>query len=237
MKLVAHIREAGMKKFLNSKIGTAFELLLASPFLFGPILFITNTIPAFAIAYASCQIRGKTWQSLGWVSAHFKTRMVVFGIAVGAAYFVVEIYLLEPFATTMIGDTPDISDVKKIVAGNFGGYIIFLILAWSLAAFLEEIVGRGYLLNRLVDLMGPSTIPIFFAVLISSIAFGIMHSDQGIAGGVLAFIFAATMCLLYFKTNRSLIAPIMAHGMFDTLALTLIYLEIDPNPSNTFFGI
>jgi len=90
--------------------------------------------------------------------------------------------------------------------------ILGVVLAWGLAAFGEESVYRGYLTHRLAGIFG------------ESLLFGFAHFKQGPTGVMENIIDGAVLAALYFATNRNLLAPIIAHGVEDTIDVLLIYL-------------
>jgi membrane protease YdiL (CAAX protease family) len=86
------------------------------------------------------------------------------------------------------------------------------------AAFLEEFLWRGYLIERLVDLPGmQSKLAWAIAVVGSAVIFGLVHYDQGLAGmfkvGAVGLVFG----LSYLVVGRNLWPLIIAHGLIDTL--------------------
>ena len=86
------------------------------------------------------------------------------------------------------------------VAANIASFVSLVILA----PLLEEVVFRGYLLQRLWRKLG-----LVNAVLLSSALFGAIHQDT-----LGAAIFGAGMCYLYLQT-RSLYVPILAHALYN----------------------
>ena len=79
------------------------------------------------------------------------------------------------------------------------------------AGIVEEIVFRGFVLWYLTLVM-----PMWTALLVSSIAFGLGHSYQGTAGmlrtGLAGFVFG-----LFFVLSGSIWLPIIAHALLDWL--------------------
>ena len=86
------------------------------------------------------------------------------------------------------------------VAANIANFVSLVILA----PLLEEVVFRGYLLQRLWRKLGLAK-----AVLLSSALFGAIHPDT-----LGAAVFGAGMCYLYLRT-RSLYVPILAHALYN----------------------
>jgi len=59
------------------------------------------------------------------------------------------------------------------------------VLTWTLAAFGEEMVYRGYFQKRIVDLFGNNQGGIFLSIGISSLVFGFAHTEQGMIGVII----------------------------------------------------
>lgn len=79
------------------------------------------------------------------------------------------------------------------------------------AGVVEEIVYRGFMLWYLSHFM-----PLWAAVLLSSVAFGLGHSYQGSAGGVRTGLVGLAFAVLYV-TSGSIWLPILAHALLDIL--------------------
>lgn len=90
--------------------------------------------------------------------------------------------------------------------------IFSIVSACVFAPIMEELIFRGFFLNRLSYKWG-----IRKAVLISSIVFGLGHSD--VLGATL---FGITMCLIYIKT-RSLLVGMVVHSL-NNLTVSMIQL-------------
>ena len=96
-------------------------------------------------------------------------------------------------------------------------------LTWSLAAFGEELVWRGYILNRIAEVLGPGRARLSIAVILSSALFGFAHYDQGITGITENVIDGALLSFIYLASGRYLWLPILAHGVTDTVDCLLLY--------------
>ncbi|WP_228737514.1 CPBP family intramembrane glutamic endopeptidase, partial [Xanthomonas euvesicatoria] len=57
-----------------------------------------------------------------------------------------------------------------------------------------------------------------------SVVFGAMHASQGISGIALTGIVGAAFGYAYLRSNRNLLALILAHGLVDTWGVTTLYL-------------
>lgn len=118
--------------------------------------------------------------------------------------------------------------------GNELALAAWLTIAWTTAAFGEEIFFRGYLIQRITALFGGTTLAVWAGVIGQSLLFGIGHAYQGpvgIVGATMsAFLFGSFYILSSPLTGgRNLWPLIIAHGIWDTLGITLIYLNGTPN--------
>src|SRR5262249_41627496 len=105
---------------------------------------------------------------------------------------------------------------------------LLLALTWTFAAFGEELAYRGYVLNRVADLLGRSQAAFVVSAVVVGILFGFAHVAQGISGtldNVLAGIFFSA---LYLASGRNLWLPIIVHGVVNTTSLVLLYLGVSP---------
>lgn len=80
----------------------------------------------------------------------------------------------------------------------------------------EELIFRGVLLNRL-----KLVTPAIFAVLVSSLLFGALHSYGSV---ISAFVFAVCMAILYLKTEN-ICVPILAHFLNNFFAELIRYAD------------
>ena len=107
---------------------------------------------------------------------------------------------------------------------NLPNLIIQLVNVWITAAFLEEFMFRGYLMNRIIDLHGKETkIAWVIALVGSAVIFGLVHFQQGAGGmfkvGAIALVFG----LSYLAVGRKLWPLILAHGLIDSFDMVLHY--------------
>ena len=135
---------------------------------------------------------------------------------------VLDVGLLIPLADHVSGRRQDTSAFADL-QGNAALLGIYLVLGWTLAAFAEELAFRGYLLTRLGELLGGSRWAVALALLASSALFGVIHTEQGLVGMVLA---GADAC--FFGGLRlwkgTLWAAVLAHGFDDTLGFVAFFL-------------
>ena len=121
-----------------------------------------------------------------------------------------------------LGERPNISHLMNI-PGNFQGLIVSLILVWITAAFLEEFIFRGFLLNAIDRLLGNTNWSIWVSVLISAVIFGAIHAYQGLTGILLTGTIGLIFGVAFVINGRRLWPIILMHGIIDTMSFISIY--------------
>jgi CAAX protease family protein len=88
----------------------------------------------------------------------------------------------------------------------------------------EEMVYRGYLMNRVADLIKNKRMAWAVSAIVISALFGFAHMDQGVTGMIDEGLMGMCLALLYLAFGRSLAIPIIAHGIADTIDIFFIFI-------------
>jgi len=144
------------------------------------------------------------------------------GILAGAGIEMLELFCTQPLLVRLTGQMPDLSAFDR-VAGNLKWLAISLAFTWTFFAFGEELIFRGYLMNRIAGLIGRKRRGWRAALVLASVVFGLSHFSQGITGVSENFIDGMILGALYLKFGRNLAVPIIAHGVTDTVDFLLIF--------------
>jgi membrane protease YdiL (CAAX protease family) len=213
-----------LKEVLKTKLGVSIELLVffiiaLSTFQLGII------IPLLIVLYIiSMRTRQLKLIHIGFDSADIKLKLILLGIFIAVAYHLIFNYAIEPALDSWLPS----SNLKAFgnIKGNLRQLLILLLITWIIGAVLEELLFRGYLVNRLLDLFGNSLLSKFIVVILASTAFGFVHFYQGLHGVISAIIFGIFQCTLYLVNKRKLLIPMIVHGTFDTISFIILYLGI-----------
>lgn len=198
---------------------------------------VSKTPYLFVLGWISIRARGLRWNDVGLNREQPLQRVLVFGVLTGIGMEALELFVTQPLLIKLLSKGPDLHELQRLV-GNAQLLILGIVLAWILAAFGEEMVWRGYFMNRCADLFGKSSIGWIMATILTTLLFGFGHFPQGPTGVIENVIDGAILAALYFATGRNLWAPIMAHGIQDTVDVLLIYLGTYPGLSTpTMAGI
>jgi len=181
---------------------------------------VSKTPFLLLLAWGSLRLRGLRWRDVGLSRYRNWRTTLLLGIGGGVLMELIELFVSQPLLIRLTGKPPDLSDFHAL-EGNLKQTGLALVLAWTLAAFGEEMVWRGYLMNRVADLGNRSRIAWAASLVLVNAAFGFAHSYQGITGIIDEGLMGLLLGLLYLATNLSV--PIVAHGVADTIDVLLLF--------------
>jgi membrane protease YdiL (CAAX protease family) len=184
---------------------------------------LSRTPFLLAIGWVSLRIRRVRWSEVGFRRYRSWAFRLSLGIGGGLALELFQLFVTQPLLTRLTRQPPDLSDFL-VLQGNRKYSLIALGFAWTLAAFGEELVWRGYLMNRVAGLLQNTRAAWISSLLVVNVAFGYAHSYQGITGMVEEGLAGIFLGLMYLGTGRNLAVPIVAHGVSDTLDVLLLFL-------------
>ena len=213
-----------------SRAWAAVELTLALALMAAGLegyLWFTATPYLLAAAALFLWWRGPGWRAIGLRRPDNWSRTLLVACIL-SGYQLASLYVVEPLVARLTtGELPDVSLFASLV-GDERQLLFWLAMSWTLAAFMEEMVYRGWITARLAELGGLSSTAWVIAILGSSILFGLGHLYQGTSGvittGLAGLIFGAA----YLASGRNLWCAILAHGLTDTIGFVMIYLGVYP---------
>jgi membrane protease YdiL (CAAX protease family) len=176
-----------------------------------------------ALASISLWTRKTGWRSIGLTPYRSWKITLGLGVAAGVLMEGFELFVSQPLLVKVLKKQPDFSVFRPLI-GNLKLTLIFLALAWALAAFGEEMVYRGYLMNRVADLLNRTRRAWIVSLIAVHVAFGLAHIYQGATGAIDEALMGVLLGLIYLRTGRNLSVPIVAHGVADSIDFILIFL-------------
>ena len=191
------------------------------------LIFFSKVPYLLALAWASLAFRGVRWRDVGVRLTPAWRQWIAVGLAAGVAMEALELFVTQPALVALTGAPPDLASALRLAA-SWKLFVASLALYWVVAALGEELVFRGYLLNRLTDVLGTTRLGWAVALMAGSAIFGLHHLVQGPVGIVENTVDGAFLGGLYLATGRNLVAPIIAHGVTDSLDTILIFTHHYP---------
>lgn len=219
------LRDRIGKVLRENRVVVIFEVLLVALLVVSPLPSATPFL--LLLGWLSLWLRRDGWRKIGMSRPANWPRTLLWAMGLGLGYQAFSIFILVPILQRLTGTTLDLDQFAPL-RGDVGLLIVSLIVSWTLAAFGEELVFRGYLFNRLADLFGRNRAGWVISLLLSASLFGLAHLYQGLSGVLETFVSGAFFAGLYLAAKRNLWLPILMHGMVDTIGFLLIFAALYP---------
>lgn len=212
----------------SNRVVILAELVLVLLVRFQVLLpFSPATLPLLLLGSISLWLRQSGWREIGLGRPVSWRRTILAGVAIFLPWAALDWWVVIPLVTRLTGQSIDLSEFA-FVRGNLGALLTWVAFSWTLAAFGEEMVYRGYLLNRLADLLGRSRAGWVISLMVMGLLFGWGHNVQGTAGLLLNIYDGLAFGVLYLASGRNLWLSVIEHGLGNTLGFILIYLGLYP---------
>jgi membrane protease YdiL (CAAX protease family) len=186
------------------------------------LIFFSKTPFLVLLGWISLRVRKLRWRSVGLSRYRSWPITLAVGLTVGLLLEAFQLFISQPFLVRVLGKQPDL-DVFRSLHGNIKLLLIYLALAWILAAFGEEMVYRGYLMNRVADLLNRTQRAWIVSLIVVHVGFGLAHAYQGVTGVIDEGLMGLLLGVIYLRTGRNLAVPIVAHGVQDSIDFILIF--------------
>ena len=187
------------------------------------ILKVSATPYLFLLSWISLRLRKVQWKQIGFTRYRTWATTLLLGVVCGVGLELFDLFGKQPFLTRLLGKPRDLSNFPA-VRGNLKFALGIIALIWILAAFGEELVYRGYLMNRVADLGRGTSIAWIVSLFLISALFGFSHYQQGLTGIIEEGSDGLILGLMYLACRRNLAIPIVAHGICDTIDIALLFL-------------
>jgi membrane protease YdiL (CAAX protease family) len=205
--------------------GLASSLLAGLPFMFSPagresllanvramsIYLLLEAAITFVLLLLVMKAHGETIQGLGLSWLRWRSD-VILGLAIVPLLFTLNIVvsvIFQAFFPKLFLERNPLTDLIR-GPGDLGLFIGTALIAGG----IKEEVQRAFIVRRFQAYLGGANL----GLVLWSVAFGIGHYVQGVQGMIAAGIFGLIFGIAYLARGN-LIAPMVAHGAYDTLAL------------------
>ncbi len=167
--------------------------------------------------------RGKSLTALGFKRPRSWRIVPLQVLAILAAFVVLQ--ALVPMVASVFIDvpTPDLSRHSD-VAGNLSAALFMALVLPLTASIPEEVIYRGFLIERLISVFGETRGGTWLAVIVQSCIFGAIHFQWGIGGMVMTVVMGFVWGTAYLLCDRNLWVVILAHSGGHLLLVTQLYL-------------
>ena len=163
---------------------------------------------------------------LGFFSPPNWASTIVWSIFFGLLIQILSTLVLEPFSDKVTKNTTDHSAFEGL-RGSLKSFLLMLVVVWIVAAFVEEIIFRGYMMGTITVLLGDSKSVTAISLIGTSVIFGLTHWYQSKSGALSTGVIGFVLGILFVASGYNLWLPILTHGFIDTFGLFLIYTNLD----------
>lgn len=184
------------------------------------------TVAALALATFFLRRGGAGWRDLGCRRPSSLSTAAMWTVGLFAA----DMFLIPPlvfvFANALHLPAQRL-DAFDQLRGNRALYLELLVpITWGSAAFGEELIFRGFLTRRLTEALGGTGRAELAAVVGQATLFAFGHAYLGPRGMLNAGALGLLGGLCYRWNGRNLWPLFIAHGLVDSVGLTVLFLGV-----------
>jgi membrane protease YdiL (CAAX protease family) len=208
-------------------IAIGWDLVGDDTFARQAVTWVANVL-MILVVWMGLRIRGQTWEHFG-LSFRFGGVRVL-----GRTVLLSLVVLVIAGAGFVVGSIVAANLMPIPEGANMGGYdymqgnlpMLLLALAgvYVVSSFGEEVIYRGFLINRIAEMGDGSKTALRIAVVISAVVFGLVHFGWGLFGIVQTTFMGLALAIAYLVFKRKLWVLILAHAYMDTVLLVQVYL-------------
>lgn len=181
------------------------------------------TVPVLLLIWLYLKKTGHPFSHTGFRFRDLTGKAILTGTVAGVLIFLFLSKVFFPLLSQWVSLPATQVDMYDQLRGNTGFYIFLLIMGWLVGGLYEEIVFHGFLFTEVEKLL-PGRKVMWLSFLITNLIFGAYHWQLGYEGVINALLAGMGYQAVILLNRRNLWYGIIAHGVFDTIALTMLYL-------------
>ncbi len=189
----------------------------------GAFIIVVMSIVASLIL----KIRHLSFKDIGFIKRGFDKGLFKEVFYISLLIFAVQ--FIGILITTPLYGSPESGNAVTHQPTTLIGFLLdILVMVWIVTAIGEEFIFRGIVLNRLKVLFRNSNSNLNIALIsgIQAIWFGLGHQSQGISGIIITGLIGFALGIYVLKNTKLGLWPvIIAHGLIDTIVLTINFIK------------
>jgi membrane protease YdiL (CAAX protease family) len=186
---------------------------------------LPNEVPMLLVlGWISLRWRNDGWKYAGLSRPKSWWKTVALAVVAAAILLLGSELLVGPLAHRIWPQPERVSNVIESAASGWRQALTNLLIVWTFAAFGEELSYRGYLLTRMADALGRSSLAYWAAMILVSLLFGFGHYYKGPSGVLDSTYSGMVLGVAYLLAGRNLWAPVLIHGISDTVVVFVVFM-------------
>lgn len=210
--------ETNFQKRMLIDSGMILFLILFPHFI--PLPFYSYSIICFIAILIFLKRREKSLRDIGLQKNGINFKTILIGILTALIWVAFMRWVFVPVISNLF-IVPDYTEYD-FIRNNISNLVITIVASWIVGGYYEEIVFRGFI-NSTFEKYCKS---FWISASITSVLFGIYHWQQGIFGIIAAILGGLYWSFIYWYFDKNLWPSVLSHAIFDTIVLTLIYLDL-----------
>jgi uncharacterized protein len=184
---------------------------------------VITLVGTFLFVWWLVRWRGESLSVLGLRRPPTWWFIPLWGFIVLVVNIAAQLTLVPALAALFDLPAPDVSQYN-VLRGNFRLFLVAALGSMITGGFIEEIVYRGLMIDRLTTLFGGGQRGRVLAALGCGVPFGLVHFEWGLGGVFVTAVMGATLGLMYLATRRNLWPLVAAHASLDLILMVQAYL-------------
>jgi membrane protease YdiL (CAAX protease family) len=191
------------------------------------VVWTANILMLFMV-WVGLKLRGNSWKSLGLTFHPISWRhgMKLFLLSLLVFVLAVLGFIIGSIIMANITGIPEGANMTgyDYLKNNLGMLLLTLGGVYIVSSFGEEVIYRGFLINRISELGRGTKKATVLAIMLSSIIFGLVHYEWGPMGIVQTGFMGLALGICYIKLKKRLWILILAHAYMDTILMIQMYM-------------
>ncbi|SFS42140.1 CPBP family intramembrane glutamic endopeptidase [Marininema halotolerans] len=211
-------------------VGFLFYVLSQIPFQMGflggfrgsnlTLIALIQAVCIISLLYVGLRCLKLRFRDIGWTAHNWK-KDALLGAIVAICWAIVQFAWIFPH--TGGAERADIKGILTMLEHDWHNILWYLPLGVIGGALTEELYNRGFFIGALSASFNHSRVVVYLSAILSIIFFSAGHLPSNLVEWIDLLIPSTAYALLYLYTKR-LTASMVAHGLWNTLAVTLIIL-------------
>jgi len=191
------------------------------------LVVVAANLVMLLLVWLGLRLRRQSIEYLGLSLSFTGWKPVAVGFAKSLAVLVIALagFMFGSMVMANITGIPGQADTSgyNYMQGNLPMLLVSLATIYVVSSLGEEVVYRGFLINRLEALLGGGRKATWVAVIFSSLIFGLAHFGWGIVGVVQTTFMGLALAGSYLLFKRNLWILVAAHAYMDTALIVPMY--------------
>lgn len=193
------------------------------------LVLVAANIAMLFIIWLGLRLRGQNIEHLGLSLTFAGWKSVALGFAKSLVVLVLGLagFMFGSIVMANITGIPEQANTSgyNFLQGNLPMLLVSLASIYVFSSLGEEVIYRGFLINRFEEILGEGRRATWIAVILSSLIFGGAHFGWGIVGVVQTTFMGLALAGSYLLFKRNLWVLVAAHAYMDTALIGPLYFK------------